>query len=375
VAQVRGLIAAAMVAGLAMTAMLVWRYEATYTDPGMRAYTAAFDHPRTHAQTLIDGMDGQAYGQIAVDPTMADAAAEFGTPADAAYREARPAYGWVAFIAAGGGGPARVAATLLVLSVLSVAALAAATGLLARRFGRPAAVGALVALLPGAAITVFSPGGAEAFGCALSITALVLWLDRRHAYAIALFSLAGLTRETLLLFPLALAGWELWSRRDRVAASRLAIPFAVYAAWIGVVYARVGAVPSSAGQGRLDWPLLGLSRAVGHWSSMSVKVAIAIVVLAAFAAVRLRHAALRWLLILHIAMATMLGELVWLSWKDFSRVLLPVAILGVVALWPATDRARRTTALPCEPERQSDLDGDVPGRDRAVAELVGRLDA
>ena len=318
--------------------MLAWRYEATFADPGMRAYAAAFDHPQTHAETLIDGMDGQAYGQIAVDPAMTHAAAEFGSPADAAYREARPAYAWVAFAAAVGGGPAPIAAALLVLSVLSVAMLAAATGALARRVGRPAMVGALVALVPGAAITVFAPGGAEAFGCALVIAGLVLWLDRRYAGAIALLSVAALTRETLLLFPLVLAGWELWSRRGRLAG-RLVIPFAVYGAWIVVVYSRVGALPSTAAGGRLDWPLVGLFRAIAYWSPMSIKVALGIVALALVAIARFRHPVLRLLLVAHLALATLLGELVWTSWKDFSRVLLPVAILGIVALWPS-DEAR-----------------------------------
>jgi hypothetical protein len=317
-----------------MTALLVWRCEATFTNPATRAYAAAFDHPQTHAETLIDGMDGQAYGQIALDPTMAHAAAEFGSPADAAYREARPAYAWAAFLPSAGGGPAHVAAALLVLSVLSVAALAAATAALARRAGRPPMVGALVALLPGAAITVFAPGGAEAFGCALAIAGLVLWLDRRYAGAIALLSLAALTRETLLLFPLVLAGCELWSRRNLLAA-RLVIPFAVYGVWIGVVYSRVGALPSSAGQGRLDWPLVGLFRALANWSPMSIEVAAGIAALALLAIARLHHPALRLLLIAHLAFAPLMGELVWLSWKDFSRVLLPVTILGIVALWPA----------------------------------------
>src|SRR5260221_7897193 len=110
---------AALVAGLSMAALLVWRYEATNANPQMRAYAASFDHPRTHSERLVDGMDGQAFGEIALDPAMTHAVARFGTPNAAAYREARPAYGWVAFVASAGGDAARVADTLLALSVLS----------------------------------------------------------------------------------------------------------------------------------------------------------------------------------------------------------------------------------------------------------------
>ncbi len=329
-----GILVAALVAGLAMTAVILWRYDATSATPQMRAYAASFDHPRTHAEGLVDGMDGQAFGEIALDPTMAHAAARFGSPAAAAYREARPVYGWVAFIASGHGDTARVADSLLVLSVLSVSFLATAAALLARQLGRPWAAGALVALLPGAVITVFSPGSADAFGCAIAILALALWLDERHRGAIVLFALAALSRETLLLFPLTIAAWELWSRRPGLAM-RLTIPVGVYGAWIAIVYLRIGALPVDAREGRLGLPFVGLFHAMGHWSPLSTKVALSMLALTVIAAVRLPRPLLRLLVATHVVLATMLGELVWLSWRDFSRVLLSLAVLGAVGCWPA----------------------------------------
>jgi hypothetical protein len=331
---VTGLLVAAVVAGLAMTAVLLWRYDATAATPQMRAYAASFDHPRTHAESLIDGMDGQAFGEIALDPTMTHAAARFGSPAAAAYREARPAYGWVAFVASVHGGAARVANSLLVLSVLSVSFLAAAAALLAHQLRRPWVAGALVALLPGAAITVFSPGSADAFGCAIAILALALWLDERHRGAIVLFSLAALSRETLLLFPLTIAAWELWSRRPGLAM-RLTIPVGAYCAWVAIVFIRIGALPVDAHEGRLGLPFVGLVRAAGHWSPLSAKVALSLVVLTIVAAARVQRPVLRLLVGTHVVLATVLGELVWLSWRDFSRVLLPLAVLGAVVCWPA----------------------------------------
>jgi hypothetical protein len=283
-------------------------------------------------------MDGQAFGQIALDPTMRDARAEFGSPSAAAYRESRPVYGWMAFVASTGGDGEDVANALLVLSVLSVALLAAAAGAFARRVGRPPAAGALVALLPGAAITVFAPGGAEALGCAAAVLGLAWWMDRRYTEAIVLFSLAALTRETLLLFPLCLAAYEIWSKRKTLAAY-LSIPCIVYASWIGVVRWRVGALPSDASGGRLALPLSGLLRAQAHWSQMSVAVAIGIVGLATFAALRLNFGPMRALVIGHLGLALVMGELVWLSWRDFSRVLLPITVLGIVGLWPKASAA------------------------------------
>jgi hypothetical protein len=329
------MLGAALVAGLAMTAVLVWHYDETSASPGMRAFAASFDHPRTHAEALVIGMDGQAFGEIALDPAMTHATVRFHSPSEAAYREARPAYGWLAFVASAHGDAARVADTLMVLSVLSVAFLAAAAALLAQQLGRPWAVGALVALLPGAAITVFSPGSADAFGCALAILALALWLDERHRGAIVLFSLAALSRETLLLFPLTIAVWELWSRRPGLAM-RVTIPVGVYGAWLLVVFARLGALPTDAHDGRLGLPFVGLFQAMGHWSPLSTKVAWSIAALAVIAIVRLQRPLLRLLVATHIGLALLLGVRVWLSWRDFSRVLLPLAVLGVVVCWPRT---------------------------------------
>jgi hypothetical protein len=330
-----GLLVAAAVAGLAMTALLVWRYDATYAAPEMRAYAASFDQPRTHAERLVAGMDGQAFGEIALDPAMTHAVERFGSPSDAAYREARPVYGWVAFVASAHGDLGRVAATLLVLSVLSVAFLAAAAGVLAHQLGRPWASGALVALLPGAVITVFAPGSADAFGCALAILGLAWWLDGRHRGAIVMLSLAALSRETLVLIPLTLALWELWSHRGR-RAFRLTIPLAVYGAWLAVVFVRVGAFPSDAREGRLGLPFVGLVHAMGHWSTVSTAVALSIAALAVVATTRSTRPVVRLLVAAHLVLAALLGELVWASWRDFSRVLLPLAVLGAVALWPST---------------------------------------
>jgi hypothetical protein len=344
-----GLLLAAALAGLTMAGVLIWRYDATTAEPTMRAYAASFDHPRTHSERLVDGMDGQAFGEIALDPAMTHAVARFGTPNAAAYREARPAYGWIAFVASAGGNAARVADTLLVLSVLSVAFLAAATAMLAHQLGRPWVTGAFVALLPGAAITVFAPGSADAFGCALAVLGLAFWLEDRRRGAIVLFSCAALSRETLLLFPLTLAAWELWSRRPNLAA-RLTIPVAVYAAWVAVVFVRVGALPVDARDGRLGLPFVGLFDAIAHWSPLSTRVAMSIVGLTIVAAVRLKQPVLRLLVAVHVVLAALLGELVWLSWRDFSRVMLPLAVLGAVVVWPA---AQADDALAVEADDES----------------------
>jgi hypothetical protein len=91
---------------------------------------------------------------------------------------------------------------------------------------------------------------------------MVLWTGtaRRPALAAALFVVAALNRETMLVLPAALLV-EGWFRRGwRWADLLLAVPFAAYVGWAAVVRARFGV---STGQGlrrNLDLPLVGFVR-------------------------------------------------------------------------------------------------------------------
>ena len=56
-------------------------------------------------------------------------------------------------------------------------------------------------------------------------------------------------------------------------AMRLTIPVGVYGAWVAIVFVRVGALPSTLARVALGLPFVGLFRAMGHWSPLSTKVA------------------------------------------------------------------------------------------------------
>jgi len=79
--------------------------------------------------------------------------------------------------------------------------------------------------------------------------ALLGWLayeTDRPRLAILLFALAGLTKEVGLLFPAALAAWELFRRRGRRAAAILAGSIVPYAVWYFILRLTLGGSPLAA---------------------------------------------------------------------------------------------------------------------------------
>jgi hypothetical protein len=325
----------ALLAGAAMAFVAYVRMTSVTADPTVTGGVELYREPQTVAETLVVGIDGQSFGQIAYDVTMARPVEEFGSAPEAAYREARPIYAWIAFVLSGGGrSGSSIALALVFQSVLAVALLAHAAASLADRLGRVPLFGAAVALLPGAAITVYSPGGCEAFGCALGLYGVRWWIEGKRSWAIAIFCVAALTRETLLLFPAAVAITELQQRAPWRRIASLAAPFAAYGAWLLLVKVRIGALPSDAGNTRLSSPIDGVFSTVSGWSALTVGVVLSIVACAALALARLKEPVLRWLIALHVVLALTMGASVWDSFRNFSRVLLPLGVLGVVALCP-----------------------------------------
>jgi hypothetical protein len=103
--------------------------------------------------------------------------------------------------------------------------------------------------------------------------------------------------------------------------------------WVLVVDARLGAGPGDAGAARIGLPFGSLVDAAAHWGPIDVVVLVATVALGVVAWQRLDRP-WRWIVATHALLATTLGVEVLQTWVGFSRVLLPVAALGIVASVP-----------------------------------------
>lgn len=174
---------------------------------------------------------------------------------------------------------------MFAVSMLSIGFAAVATARLARRIGAPDWVGISVGITPA---MVFSLQGtlADALAFALALWGVVLW-RRRLWWAIALFCLAALARETTLVVPLACL--VVGTNRERL---RLLVPVGVFALWSAVITAVLP--PPATGASNLvadaavalSWPFSGWV-AVGLDSPSSLAAA-ALVAMSGYAAVRLR---------------------------------------------------------------------------------------
>jgi hypothetical protein len=299
-------------------------------------YVRLYDMPRDRFEVIINQGDGQAFAALARDPTLSRPDVFRGGRAEAAYRAQRPLLGWLVW-ATSLGNPDAVPELLVAWAVIGFVCLAAAATAFACWTRRSPARALAVLLIPGALITL-DWTGPEALGAAAAITGVGLWRRERPPLAIvaALFVAAGLCRETMLVLPLALAVSELVARRGTIRRwlALLAAPV-TFAAWVLVVHSRLDAWPTDARRGRLSLPLAGLLDAAPGWRAVDIGCAVVGLALVVAALLRQRRSEESWLVAAHLPLALCLGAAVWAQFEDFSRVLLPLYALAVLAILPA----------------------------------------
>jgi hypothetical protein len=168
-------------------------------DPGFRTV-----HPGAY--------DGQFYWGIAVDPiATGDVHQYFDT---ARYRYGHPLYGWLGWLFSAG----QARAAPYVLAVVSVVAMLLASvgaSLLGRTTGREGWEGLFVAVNPGL-LYAGAHTLAEPVCATLLVGGMLAYVRGRLPAALACFALLPLSKEPLILVPLAIAAWGLLRRRIRL---------------------------------------------------------------------------------------------------------------------------------------------------------------
>jgi hypothetical protein len=310
--------------------------ELSSTDRGV-PYVRLYEQPSTRFEVLLDLGDGQAFAALAQDPLLRRPDVFRAGPTEAAYRAQRPLLGWAAWGLSAGQANA-VPAVLVVLAVAGFVALAAMTAALLRKRGAPALWALAIVLWPGTLMTL-SWTGPEGLGTAAALGGFGLWQAERRRWAIVALVAAGLLRESLQLVPVAMAAHALVvERRPLRAVAPLAAPVVVYAAWVGIVWLRLDALPSDAGRGRLAAPLTGLIDAASGWSSADVACAALLGLLGGAALVLGRRDAAGWVAGAFALASLVFGAEVWARLEDFGRVLLPIVAFAALVLAPRVGR-------------------------------------
>jgi hypothetical protein len=173
---------------------------------------------RDHVQPVGEfGYDGQFFYYMALDPGAAPAYLD----KPASYRYARALYPFAARATAVGR-PSLVPWTLLLINLVAVVGGTLALALMLQRRGASPYFALLFGFAPGLYEAV-SRDLSEPLAYSLVLVALAVWWwdDKPRPWSAAiLFGLAGITRETTLIFPLALAAAALFGLRDGIEPRR-----------------------------------------------------------------------------------------------------------------------------------------------------------
>lgn len=218
------------------------------------------DRPRDLAIVHEDstGYDGQFVYRLALDPFTRTETAYGITLDNAPYRQQRVGLPLLANALDRAGIPLSLA--LLLVNAAALVAAAAAGAALARRQGRHALWGLLVALSPGLVVAA-NRNLTEPLQMAFLLWGLVAWTSRRPVLATAAFTAAVFTRETSIVVLFGLGLWEAYRALRgpgrRAAAARgamLFVPVATFAAWQAHLHGVWGEVPVRANDGNVGTP-------------------------------------------------------------------------------------------------------------------------
>ncbi len=310
--------------------------------------------------------DGVYYYAVARDPLARGQAHQLLD--NASYRYGHPGYGWLAWIASGGGRPAAVPYALLMMSVLGLAVAGAAASVLARDLGMSPWWGLSVALNPGL-LFVVTVDASETVGLAFALLAVLAWTRERWLLAGLAIAAGCFTKEPLILVPVALVVWEgvEWARRGRplellqrigaiVAGPVLYAIWVAYVGWVFTIFPfeqihQVVAPPS----GWLDtlkraagFTVAGVEPQVSMVTPALLVSLAGLLVLGLAKAVRCRHP-LDPIFVLMAIIAFSSNWLVLLFPKDLLRtVAIPLALLPFVI-----GGSERVTTAAREPEPES----------------------
>lgn len=306
-----------------------------------------------------DGFDGQFFYRLTLDPVGIDeefAGITYDIPA---LRTSRATYPVLAWLFSLGGQTALVPWALLLVNVLALGGLSWAAAHLTLSVGHRAGWGLLAALHPGFVYSL-TFDLSEIVTCMFGLGALVALHRGKPALSVVALVAAALTRETGLIFALAVLAAAVLSsseadhggNRERARQAVVAlVAIVAFVMWQLVVAARVGEVPvlSSAGN-NLQLPFAGLVGALDAFlppfdSGVALRiVTLSLIVLvalgASFGARRApRVLALGWLGALTIVALS--SEYVWAGATGFARASSEAVVIGVIVAGAATTRISR----------------------------------
>jgi len=278
------------------------------------------------------GYDGQFALFIALDPLGARAVLD-----RPVYRYSHVLYPMLARAVALDS-PKRVPAALLIVNLLAVSIGTFAVARLLERRGVSPRLAFLVAFYPGMLWSVARDLNEPVAFAAVASGILVLdWASlKRVVGAALLFAAAGLARETMLIFPLALAAWEALRSRQFARPAIVALAAAPYLLWSAALFA---VLPVAGDRpGLAHYPLEGLIEASGprvfQWVFVAAPVLLVLASVALTMTSRDGLTPFTWIVLAEVALSCMLGAASFADWPSSSRLQIGV-LLATLLAYPA----------------------------------------
>lgn len=291
------------------------------------------------------GHDGQYSYLVARDPFALKGLWKMAN--DGGYRFRRALYGWLA----GGFGLISPQGVLWGLAAWAIMGFGLATAALADIAAHVRArAWAVVGVLGNIGLWLsIQLATADALAMGLSLAGISLVLRRRTVAAAVAFTAAVLTKDTFLLFPLAVAGWMLSDREPRKAFAMAIPPIAALLLWSAWLQIQIGTAFSL--KGNLGLPFVGLAEAL-PWLNRTDAVlgwlAISGLLFAITGVAFDRTRPTVWLAVPWIIIAVLSSHLVWENGNNAVRALAANWTLGclMASEWVAQHDSTSLRNLP-----------------------------
>jgi len=313
---------------------------ATLASHGMDPMAFVLERPADvpAEQTWGIGYDGQQAYAIARSPFQPSPALDH-----AAYRYMRIVYPATAFVFSFGQ-PGLLPWTMLLINLISGGASAGFLAYLLGKRGAPAWPALLVTVTFAYWIGVRLDLN-EPLALCLALIGLAAYEDERRKLSLAAFILAGLTKETALVFPLAIAVADIFRQRRWRPGMTGLVPLGAYFLWAGFLTFWLGESPFATRQSNLRLlPFAGFAALEGleARTMMVLWVILPAIVLGLLALYELagrKHSASveSWLVLGNAALLASLPDLTWFDPLAVLRMSVGLLMAGVLLLgayWP-----------------------------------------
>ena len=294
------------------------------------------------------GHDGKFFFVQANDPLVLEPEENIAVVVRPLYRSQRMFYP----ILAGGGGlfSANVIVwALLIVNLIAMGLGSWAVAQLAMEMGGSPWWGLAFVLNIGF-ISEMNIDGAGVVAAAAAFGAVVLLLKQRLGWAIALLTIAVLSREAMLIAAAGSAFW-LWRRGERRDALLVAgIPSAAVALWAIYLRFRIDFDTGLSEVQEIGLPFAGFIDAIEIWASdplnLVAGVTILLLLLLFTRRVLISGQLVGWAFIGFVPLAILFTRQVWQSYFDITRAVAPVLTAFVLLVFIAGTDSQRTSVRP-----------------------------